>query len=98
MHEHSGFNPTTQGKVHPLQREHEVFIGYFEKKFFPEIAYRTKRIVLEAPENPVLREPFRIYPVFVERNEALEKYYQRHSSEKVPLPNDLLRKAGLDVS
>lgn len=72
------FNPTTQGKVHPLQGDHEVFLGYFNERFFEtHLTYTTKRIVRDDPDNPYrnLHAGVRCYPVFAERNEALERHY-----------------------
>ncbi|OGZ07081.1 MAG: hypothetical protein A3C93_01640 [Candidatus Lloydbacteria bacterium RIFCSPHIGHO2_02_FULL_54_17] len=72
------FNPTTQGKVHPLQKDDENFLGYFNKRFFEQgITHASKRIVLDDPENPYrnLHESIRCYPVFVNHIEALERHY-----------------------
>ena len=46
------WSPATQGKAHPLQGEHEVFIGYFTERFFnAHITHASKRIVLDEPGN-----------------------------------------------
>ena len=70
------FNPKTQGKVHPLQGEGENFLGYFTEELFSAIEYRSKRIVHDDPDNPYknLYPTLRPHAVFVDHNEALEKW------------------------
>ena len=71
-------NPCTQGKVHPLQGDREVFLGYLTERIFYELKYKIKRIVRDAADNPYvkLHESIRPYPVFVDRNEALGEHYR----------------------
>lgn len=83
-------NPTTQGKVHPLQRPNENFLGYFSLEFFPRIAHATKRIVLDAPENAALHVALRTYPVFVDHTEALERHYALRTPRRVEVSAELL--------
>ncbi|MDO8521433.1 MAG: hypothetical protein Q7S52_04920 [bacterium] len=101
------FNPTTQGKCHIEQKEREFFLGNFDQA---GIALLQKNWTVlrvgnaaydktgNAYPNKMKGSPYLPRPVFVERNEALEKRYVLRTAKKVPVSDDLLRKIGLTAS
>lgn len=98
------FNPRTQGLVHPEQQnDREFFLGNFDRAFIAQLRERWTTLWVGqiayddtgAPYPETLLPEYRPLPTFVDRNEALAKHYALRTGRKEPIPNDLLKKAGL---
>ncbi|MDO8521244.1 MAG: hypothetical protein Q7S52_03960, partial [bacterium] len=77
------FNPTTQGRCHVEQKEREFFLGYFDHACIALLQknWATLRVGEDAYDTAgnaypraMKDSPYLPRPVFVNRNEALEKH------------------------
>jgi hypothetical protein len=84
---HINFSPKKQGLVHPEQKnDREFFLGNFDAKGIAQLGkkWTTLRIGETAfdptgvPYPKTIQERYRPRPVFVNRNEALERYHNTH--------------------